>query len=133
MEDLRRYPGCPTGSAVITHAGNLQAVHVIHAVGPRWRGGDHGEADLLRGAYSRTLELADEAGCRTLALPSLSTGIYGYPVEQAAPLALRTVWDFLATATRTLERVTFVLFDDATFAAYGRALESLIAAHDGPE
>ncbi|MBN2492633.1 MAG: macro domain-containing protein [Planctomycetes bacterium] len=125
MADLRRYEGCPTGSAVITPAGNLRARHVIHAVGPRWRGGDRGEAEQLAGAYRRTLELADEAGCRTLALPSISTGVYGYPVAQAAPLALATVRDYLTREARVLERVTFVLFDTATFRAFAEAAERL--------
>ena len=124
-EDLSRYRGCPTGSAVITGAGNLPARHVIHAVGPRWSGGDRGEPELLAGAYRRTLELADEAGCHTLALPSISTGVYGYPVEQAAPLALATVRDYLAGHARVLERVTFVLFDAGTLRAYSDALEGL--------
>jgi O-acetyl-ADP-ribose deacetylase (regulator of RNase III) len=125
MEDLGRYDGCPTGSAVITHAGRLPARHVIHAVGPRWRDGRHGEPDLLIGAYRRTLELAEEAGCATLALPSISTGIYGFPVERAAPLALTAVCDFLGHDAAALERVTFVLFDEATFEAYAAALRHL--------
>jgi len=123
MRDLAQYDGCPTGSAVITHAGDLNADHVIHAVGPRWRGGRHGEAGLLEGAYRRTLELAEEAGCRSLALPSISTGIYGYPVNQAAPLAVDTVRRFLLTAAKQLERVTFVLFDSGTYRAYEEVLE----------
>lgn len=124
MEDLRRYDGCPTGSAVVTHAGALEARHVIHAVGPRWGGGDRGEADLLRGAYRRTLDLAEEAGCRTLALPSISTGIYGYPLDRAAPLAVETVRTFLENEAMRLERVTFVLFDACTFEAYARVLKT---------
>jgi O-acetyl-ADP-ribose deacetylase (regulator of RNase III) len=124
MDDLRHYRGCPTGSAVITHAGDLHAKHVIHAVGPRWRGGDHGEAELLAGAYRRTLELADGANCKTLALPSISTGVYGYPVAQAATVALKTVHDYLAKDAQVVEKVTFVLFDDATFEAYHDVLEA---------
>jgi len=118
MDDLRRYRGCPTGSAVITHAGDLHAKHVIHAVGPRWRGGDHDEAALLAGAYRRTLELADDADCRSVALPSISTGVYGYPVTEAAAIALKTVHDYLAKDARSVESVVFVLFDDATLEAY---------------
>lgn len=125
MEALRQYDGCPTGSAVITHAGDLKAKYVIHAVGPRWRDGRRGEEELLRRAYRRTLELADEHGCRTLALPSISTGIYGYPVEKAAPVALETAARFLAEDARHLERVTFVLFDRDTYEAYARALAAL--------
>lgn len=125
MQDLQRYAGCPTGSAVITHAGDLGARHVIHAVGPRWRDGGHGEPEQLSSAYRRTLELAEEAGCSTLALPSISTGIYAFPLEQAAPLALTAVCDFLANRAARLTRVTFVLFDAATLAAYAEALRRL--------
>lgn len=121
-EALRAYHGCPTGSAVITPAGALLARHVIHAVGPIWHGGDRGEAGLLARAYRRALELADQALCRTLALPSISTGAYGYPVDRAAPIALATVAGYLEAEARSLERVTFVLFDRATFAAYAEAL-----------
>ena len=133
MADLQRYRGCPTGSAVITHAGHLAARHVVHAVGPRWRGGTHDEPDQLRGAYRRTLELAEEAGCETLALPSVSTGVYGYPVSEAAPLALETVRGFLLEQARVLRHVTFVLFDAATFQAFAGALETLEIQEAGGE
>jgi len=125
MEDLRHYKGCPPGSAVITHAGDLHAKHVIHAVGPRWRGGDHDEAELLAAAYLRTLELADRAECKTLALPSISTGVYGYPIAEAAAIALKTVHDYLAKDAEFVEKVTFVLFDDATFETYRGVLEGM--------
>src|SRR5687768_15985030 len=90
MDELkRRYPkGCPTGWAVITGAGKLKARHVIHAVGPVWSGGDSGEAEQLARAYAKALSLARDASCRSVAFPSISTGSYGYPVEQAAPVAL---------------------------------------------
>jgi O-acetyl-ADP-ribose deacetylase (regulator of RNase III) len=97
MEELRSgHPGgTPTGTAVITGAGRLRARHVVHAVGPRWRGGSHGEDDDLRGAYSHALRLAAAEGCKTVALPSISTGIYGFPIERAAPIALRVVVEAL--------------------------------------
>jgi O-acetyl-ADP-ribose deacetylase (regulator of RNase III) len=125
MEECRRIRGgCPTGQAVVTTAANLPARYVIHAVGPVWRGGEAGEAGLLASAYENTLGLAAARGVRTLALPSLSTGVYGYPLELAAPIALGTVADFLRQDS-SLERVTFVLFNAETMAAYAKALEAL--------
>lgn len=118
MKELKeKYTGCPTGSAVITGAGRLGAKYVIHAVGPRWRGGGHGEAEVLASAYRTSLVLAADHGCRTVAFPSISTGIYGYPLELAAPVALRTVRDFLAKQP-AFERIRFVLFDETTLEAY---------------
>ena len=87
MAECRLLAGCPTGSAVATSAGNLSARHVIHAVAPRWSGGTRGEPALLSGAYRMALELAEELGDRSIALPSLGTGVYGYPVEEAARVA----------------------------------------------
>jgi O-acetyl-ADP-ribose deacetylase (regulator of RNase III) len=120
-------PRCPTGSAVATGAGNLPARHVIHAVAPIWNGGRNGEPDLLRGAYRRSLELADELGLRSIAFPSLGTGVYGYPLEAAAAIALATVLQYLHGDTR-LERVTFVLFSAADLAVFARVLGTLPAA-----
>ncbi|MCL6449747.1 MAG: O-acetyl-ADP-ribose deacetylase [Acetobacteraceae bacterium] len=130
MEECRRIGGCPTGQAVVTGAGRLPARYVIHAVGPVWFGGAHGEAELLRSAYRRVLELASERGCRTLALPSISTGAYGYPVDQAAPIALGAVAEHLRGPT-SLERVTFVLFTRETLESYVRALQALAGAGGG--
>ncbi len=127
MEECRRIGGCPTGGAVATTAGNLPARWVVHAVGPVWRGGEEGEAELLASAYRAALATAAGLGARTLALPSISTGAYGYPLSLAAPIALRTVAEHLAGPT-SLERVTFVLFGDDTLAAYEEALASLAAA-----
>lgn len=121
MEECRALGGCPTGSAVITGAGSLRARHVIHAVGPRYAGRER-DAELLAGAYRRSLELAHEHGLKTLAFPSISTGVYGYPVEQAAPVALRTVAE-AARGETSLEEVCFVLFDERTFSAYAGALD----------
>jgi O-acetyl-ADP-ribose deacetylase (regulator of RNase III) len=120
-----RYPdGCPTGSAVISTAGNLGARHVIHAVGPVWGGGRRGEADLLAGAYRRSLELAIEHDCRSIALPALSTGAYGYPMDLAARVALATAIEFLRQHGRP-ELVRFVLFDGGAYGAFAAALEEL--------
>jgi len=123
-----RYPdGCPTGSAVISGAGKLPARYVIHAVGPVWKGGNHGEPELLAGAYRRSLELAVEHGCRSVAFPALSAGAYGYPIDQAARIALRTAIDFLKEQGKP-ELVRFVLFGAGAYGAFAAALEEL--THD---
>ena len=98
-----RYPeGCPTGSAVVTGAGTLDAKHVFHAVGPIWRGGGRGEAELLAGAYRRCLELAVEHECKSIAFPSLSTGAYSYPMDQAARIGLSTAKRFVAEGAKVI-------------------------------
>ena len=124
-ETDQKYPqGCPTGSAVISAAGNLPAKHVIHAVGPVWGGGSRGEAELLAGAYRRCLELAVENGCRSIAFPSLSTGAYRYPIDRAARIALGTAIEFLQEHGKP-ERVRFVLFGPGAYGAFAAALEEL--------
>jgi O-acetyl-ADP-ribose deacetylase len=121
-----RYPdGCPTGSAVISAAGRLPVKYVIHAVGPVWSGGERGEADLLAGAYRRSLELAVEFDCRSIALPALSTGAYRYPMDQAARIALSTAIDFLRQHGRP-ELIRFVLFDAGAYAAFERECTQII-------
>ncbi|MDE2741236.1 MAG: O-acetyl-ADP-ribose deacetylase [Gemmatimonadota bacterium] len=116
--------GCPTGQAVITTGGNLPAKYVIHTVGPIWRGGDAGEAELLASCYRESLRLAVEHGIKTIAFPSISTGVYGYPVAQAAVIALNAVKQFLE-AHDCLDDVRFVLFDNATYGAYENALTDM--------
>jgi len=116
---------CPTGQAVITSAGRLAARYVIHTVGPVWRGGRHGEETLLASCYRNSLGLAAEKGLSSVAFPSISTGIYGYPVKEAAPVALGAVAEFLKEEERAPALVRFVLFDDKTFHAYREALETL--------
>lgn len=124
-ETRRRHPqGCPTGSAVITGGGKLAAKHVIHAVGPVWSGGDRGEAELLAGAYRRSLKLAVEHSLKSLAFPSISTGAYGYPLEDASRVALETVIEFFHDHQRP-ELVRFVLFDARSFDAYTDTLGEL--------
>ena len=129
MEETRRlYPeGCPTGSAVISSAGHLPAQYVIHAVGPVWRGGAQGEAERLSSAYRRCLELARDHNCKSLALPSLSTGAYCYPMDLASRLALATTLEFLREEPLP-ELVRFVLFDAGAFGAYAAALGELTQA-----
>ena len=125
MEELRsRYDGCPTGSAVITGAGRLQARHVIHAVGPRWRDGSHGEPDLLRSAYRTAFALAASHDCASVAAPSISTGIYGFPIALAAPIALSEAADVLRRDT-AISELTFALFSDADLATFSEALDSV--------
>lgn len=114
----------PTGEAALTGAGSLPATYVIHAVGPVWHGGHSREADLLASAYRSSIRLAEEARLTSIAFPSISTGIFGYPVGAAAAVALEAV----ATALETSEHVRdvrFVLFDDATHAAYASAIRHL--------
>jgi O-acetyl-ADP-ribose deacetylase (regulator of RNase III) len=116
FEECARLGGCATGDAKATGAGRLPARYVIHAVGPIWTGGEHGEAELLASAHRRALEVAEELGCRTIAFPALSTGIYGYPVELAAPVAVASARDF----EDRLDEIRFVFLDDATRALYAR-------------
>ncbi len=119
-ETNQKHPhGCPTGSAVISGAGNLPAKYVIHAVGPIYRGGKQGEAKLLAGAYRRCLELAVEHDCQSIAFPALSSGAYRYPLDQAADIALSTTFDFLAKHGKP-RLVRFVLFNDAVYGAFER-------------
>ena len=109
--------GLPTGRAVITGAGNLKIKHVIHTVGPVWRGGDYGEPELLAQAYQNSLRLAVAEGLKTVAFPSISTGAYGYPVEKACHIALNAVKEFLEKEDN-LREVVFVLFSESTLEVY---------------
>jgi O-acetyl-ADP-ribose deacetylase (regulator of RNase III) len=117
MEECRKLAGCPTGDARATGAGDLDARWVVHAVGPVWRGGDRGEDALLASAHRRALEVAAELGARSVAFPAISTGIYGFPVERAAPIALREA----AAAPPPIDEVRFVLFSDRVLDVYRRA------------
>jgi len=117
MEECRKIGGCPTGFAVITGAGNLSAKHVIHAVGPVWYGGKSGEADLLRKAYESSLDLADGHDLKSIAFPSISTGVYGFPIEEAAPIAIKAVLRHLEGKTG-LKEVQFVLFSQPDYDLY---------------
>jgi O-acetyl-ADP-ribose deacetylase (regulator of RNase III) len=113
--------GCATGDAKATGAGRLPARYVIHAVGPVWREGGHGEAELLASAYRRSLEVAAELGCRTIAFPALSTGIYGYPAELAAPVAVGAVRELAGG----FDEVRFVFLDDRLRSLFGQQLDEL--------
>ena len=126
MAELKaKYKGCPTGSAVITAGGNLKAKYVVHAVGPRYSGTAK-DAELLASAYQKSLDLCSQNKISSIAFPSISTGIYGYPVENASLTALKTVKDYLKDHSE-IKLVRFVLFDSTTYLAYEKALKELAA------
>lgn len=117
--------GCPTGQAKITPGFRLKARWVIHAVGPVYRGGQQGEAELLASAYRASLELASENGARSVAFPAISTGVYGYPMEEAADISLQTVIDFLQAHT-DIELVRFVLFGQRAYHVFEKVLRQKV-------
>ena len=123
LAECRTLGGCATGDAKMTAAYDLPARHVIHAAGPVWRGGSRGEPKQLAGCYRRAIELAHEHGLRTIAFAAISCGVYGYPPEQAAAVAVRTVAQALAGAA-SVERVDFVCFEPRVRAAFERALRA---------
>jgi O-acetyl-ADP-ribose deacetylase (regulator of RNase III) len=124
-ETTAKYPdGCPTGSAVITGAGNLAAKYVIHAVGPFWSGGQRREGELLAAAFRRSLELAMEQDCQSIAFPALSAGAYRFPLDQTAEIGLRTAAEFLRVNEEP-KLVRFVLFDERALAAFEQAMQRL--------
>jgi O-acetyl-ADP-ribose deacetylase (regulator of RNase III) len=130
-EECRRIGGCPIGDAVITTGGDLKARHVIHAVGPVWRGGDEQESKLLASAYRRSLQVAVQHGLRSISFPSISTGAFVYPIRLAAPIALRTVIEFLEREQHDLDEVRMVLYtreDDKAYTVFAEALERLLSA-----
>ena len=112
----------PTGKAVITSGGNLKARFVIHTVGPIWHGGNKGEPELLASAYQESLKVAAENNLTSISFPSISTGAYGYPVTEAAKVAISTVVSFLKEGVISIKEVVFVLFDPATFESYSSVL-----------
>lgn len=125
MDELKRkYSGCPTGSAVITHGGKLKAAYVIHAVGPRYRGKPD-DRKLLENAYLSSLRLCSEHKIRSIAFPSISTGIYGYPVEEASEISLKIIIEYLKYHPE-IQLVQFVLFNKKTYNAYEKSLKDLL-------
>jgi O-acetyl-ADP-ribose deacetylase (regulator of RNase III) len=114
--------GCATGSAVVTGAGKLPAKFVFHAVGPVYRGGAHGEAELLASCYETCLKLADERNVATISFPAISTGIYGYPREPAARIALEVIGKRLQLPETSVREVISILFDEAAYGVYQRLL-----------
>jgi O-acetyl-ADP-ribose deacetylase (regulator of RNase III) len=123
LAECRTLGGCPTGEAKITKGYRLKARHVIHTVGPIYQGTPH-DAELLAGCYRRSLEVASANHLRSVAFPSVSTGAYGYPVDQAAPVALKTVIEYLNTHT-DIKLVRFVLYDSHTYQTYAQTLQRL--------
>jgi O-acetyl-ADP-ribose deacetylase (regulator of RNase III) len=122
LEECSLLGGCDPGDVKPTSGGALPAKHVLHAVGPIWRGGGEAEAELLASCHRRAIELADELGCRSVAFPAISTGAYGYPVELAAPVAIAATREALA-AHPAVEVARFVFRDDLTLAAYRAPLQ----------
>ncbi len=124
MEECRKIGGCPTGGAVITTGGRLKARYVVHTVGPIYHGGGKGEAELLASAYRNSLTIALDKGVGSIAFPSISTGAYGYPLEEAARIALKAVIDFL-NEHGEITLIRFVLFGPAAYKAYADELKFL--------
>jgi O-acetyl-ADP-ribose deacetylase (regulator of RNase III) len=120
LAECRPLGGCPTGQAKITRGYRLPAKHVIHTVGPVWHGGHRGEDDLLASCYRNSLALVEQHGLKSVAFPAISTGIYGFPVDRAARIAVREMADFLRTA-QTVDRIIAVCFSDRDLAIYQRA------------
>jgi len=124
LEECIKIGGCETGEAVITIGGNLKAKYVIHTVGPIYKDGRHNEPKLLQNAYHNSLKLASSKGIKTIAFPSISTGAYGYPVEEASEIALKTAIDYLKEHT-DIELIRFVLFGQKTYEVYEKTLNRL--------
>jgi O-acetyl-ADP-ribose deacetylase (regulator of RNase III) len=122
VDECRRLGGCNTGDAKLTKGYRLPARYVIHTVGPVWRGGDHDEPNLLASCYRKSLALATEHGIRALAFPSISTGIYGYPIERAAKIAVSTVRSFLSDSP-PIDEVLFCCFSSNDLRVYESALD----------
>ena len=124
LAECRTLHGCETGKAKITKGYRLPAKYVIHTPGPVWPGGGYGEEELLRSCYRSCLELASQNGCRTVDFPSISTGVYRFPLEKASRIAMVAIADYLAGHPE-IQRVRMVCFDERTKAFYDRALEAL--------
>ena len=121
LDEIRaKSGGCPTGDAVVTGAGALPAQHVFHAVGPVYRDGQHGEPERLASCYRRCLELAEQHDVRTISFPAISTGVYGYPIEEAATIALETIGEHLKNPACGVREVLFVLYDQGSYDLHAR-------------
>jgi O-acetyl-ADP-ribose deacetylase (regulator of RNase III) len=128
-EECRKIGGCAVGNAVITSGGNLPARYVIHAVGPIWQGGDNHEPELLAGAYRRSLEVAVKNGLKSISFPAISTGVYGYPLRLAAPVALGSIIQFLKQEKHSLQEVRIVIYhaDEVAYTVFKFALEDILS------
>ncbi len=125
LEECRTLHGCNTGEAKLTKAYDLPCEYVIHTVGPIWSGGRSNEAELLAGCYRNSLKIALEHNIRSVAFPSISTGVYSYPLEEAAQIAVRTVNEFIEGHQGELDLVEWVLFDRKSYEVYSRELDKL--------
>ncbi|MDY4969866.1 MAG: O-acetyl-ADP-ribose deacetylase [Lachnospiraceae bacterium] len=125
LAECRTLNGCRTGDARITGAYNLPCRYVIHTVGPVWCGGNSGEEELLQSCYRNSLRLASENGIRTIAFPSISTGVFSYPVQKAAEAAVKAVREYVEENPEAFDEILWVLFDERTRKAYDHALELL--------
>lgn len=123
LEECLTLHGCPTGEAKITKAYHLPCEYVIHTVGPIWNGGNDNEPELLSACYRNSMEIALQNGIRSVAFPSISTGVYAYPIEQAAKIAVETVRKFVAEHHGQFDRVIWVLFDDRTYRIYKEQMQ----------
>ncbi|WP_026381411.1 O-acetyl-ADP-ribose deacetylase [Afifella pfennigii] len=128
LEECRKLGGCPTGEARLTRGYKLPADFVIHAVGPRWRGGQAGEAELLASAYRNSLAIAREAGLTSLAFPAISTGIYGFPAAEGAKIAVRTSAGYAADDPGRLRRIVFCCFSEDSAVHHRKAMAALARA-----
>ena len=125
MEECRKIGYCPTGQAVVTTGGNLRAKHVIHTVGPVYKGGARGEANLLKSAYLESLKQATKKDVKSVSFPAISAGIYGYPLNEAAHIAIKTTIDYLKE-NKGIELVRFVLFDKKIYDIFSEELRKLV-------
>lgn len=125
LEQCKRIGGCPTGEAKITTAGELPSLYIIHTVGPIYKDGNQNENELLYSAYFNSLELAREYGLKTISFPSISTGAYGYPIEEAVKIAMKAVLDSLDSGA-TMEEVKFILFSEEDYEIYEKYLTDLL-------
>jgi len=125
MEECRKIGYCPTGQAVVTTGGNLKAKHVIHTVGPVYKGGARGEANLLKSAYLESLKQATKKDVKSVSFPAISAGIYGYPLNEAAHIAIKTTIDYLKE-NKGIELVRFVLFDKKIYDIFSEELRKLV-------
>jgi O-acetyl-ADP-ribose deacetylase (regulator of RNase III) len=122
MEECRKIGGCPIGQAVITTGGDLKAKYVIHTVGPIYKDGNRGEAKLLKSAYLESLKLASARGLKSISFPAISTGVYGYPIDEAAGIALKTAIDYLKEHT-DIKLIRFVLFGNKAYNIFSEELK----------
>ena len=123
LEECKKLGGCAVGQAKITEGYNLKAKHVVHTVGPIWEGGKNGEEELLESCYTNSLWLAEEHQLRTMAFPAISTGVFGYPKDQAAQIAIETTKSFLET-NELPEQVTFICYDEDSLVTYEAVYEA---------